>query len=113
ISSIGFSGIAARVAKVHGEAFAGDVLPVGGFYRARSSGETHADHAEAIHLLQSAVQKNSYPLFRKYSQAIDDRPPVTLRHLLDFRSGREPVPLDEVEPVESILTRLVAPGMSL
>src|SRR6185312_9577174 len=113
ISGIGFSGIAARVAKVHGEAFADDTLPVGGFYRARSAGEAHGDRAESIHLLQSAVQKNSYALFKKYSEGIDKQPPVTLRHLLDFRSSIGSIPLSEVEPVGSILTRLVAPGMSL
>ena len=119
ISGIGFSGIAARVAKIHGEAFAGeaaaagDALPVGGFYRARASGEAHGDGAEAIHLLQSAVTKNSYALFKRYSDAVGEQPPAALRQLLDFRSGIEPLAVDDVEPVGSILGRFVTPGMSL
>jgi len=113
ISGIGFEGIAARAAKLHSEALQDDVLPVGGFYRMRASGEAHGDSATLIHLLQSAVQKNSYGLYRKYSEGVDAQAPASLRHLMNFRLPPDPAPLDEVEPVENILTRFVTPGMSL
>ena len=113
ISGMGFSGIAARVAKLHREALEEDVLPVGGFYRARASGEAHGDSAASIHLLQSAVQRNSYSLYKKYSENIDALAPVSLRHLMNFRLPAEPVPLNEVEPAENIFARFITPGMSL
>jgi glutamate synthase (NADPH/NADH) large chain len=113
ISGIGFSGIAARAAKLHREALEDDALPVGGFYRARSSGETHGDAATLIHLLQSAVGRNSYSLYKKYSEGVEAQPPVSLRHLMNFRLPVEPAPLDEVEPAENIFARFVTPGMSL
>jgi glutamate synthase (NADPH/NADH) large chain len=113
ISGIGFSGIAARVARLHRAALEEDVLPVGGFYRARAAGEAHGDSAMLIHLLQSAVQKNSYGLYKKYSEGADSQAPLSLRHLMNFRLPAEPAPLDEVEPAENIFARFVTPGMSL
>ncbi len=113
ISGIGFSGIAARVAKLHREALDDDVLPVGGFYRVRASGEAHGDSATLIHLLQSAVQKNSYGLYKKYSEGVDAQAPVSLRHLMNFQLPAEPAPLNEVEPAENIFARFITPGMSL
>jgi glutamate synthase (NADPH/NADH) large chain len=113
ISGIGFSGIASRVARLHGEAFEGDTLPVGGFYRARSSGEAHGHGADLIHLLQSAVQRNSYGVYKKYSESVDAAPAISLRHLMNFRMPPSAVPLDEVEPAERIFARFVTPGMSL
>jgi len=113
VSGIGFIGIAARAAKQHRDALESDGLAVGGFYRARSSGERHGDGAATIHLLQSAVQKNSHALYKKYAQTMDGGQPLSLRHLLDFRMPAKPLPLDEVEPAESIMARFVTPGMSL
>ena len=116
ISGIGLGGIQKRICRQHAKAFAGDAiaLPIGGLYRYRKGGETHAHSAETIHLLQSAVSQESYQLFRRYSEAIREAPPTSLRHLMDFRPrGRTPVPQEEVESITEVRKRFVTPGMSL
>jgi len=116
ISGIGLSGIARRVLALHRRAWDADVvtLPVGGLYKRRLRGESHAFDGGLIHTLQHAVETDSYTTFKRYSEAVRKQPPVALRDLLDFRSeGRTPVPLEEVESITEIRKRLVAPGISL
>ena len=115
ISGIGLSGIQKKVTDLHAIAFQDEVaaLPIGGFYRFRQGGETHGFEGTLIHLLQEAVGKESYALYRKYSAGLRELPPISLRDLLDFRPGRGPVPIDEVESITEIRKRFVTPGMSL
>jgi glutamate synthase (NADPH/NADH) large chain len=116
ISGIGLSGIQKKVQGLHERAWRTDViaLPVGGFYRYRRSGERHGFDGTQIHMLQEAVAKDAYGLYRKYSEAVRSGPPLNLRDLLDFdRSRVTPVALEEVESITEIRKRLVAPGISL
>ncbi|MDX2074056.1 MAG: glutamate synthase large subunit [Alphaproteobacteria bacterium] len=114
ISGIGLAGIEERVRTCHTLAFSGaKVLPLGGFYRARAREEIHAWEGRLTHLLQSAVTKGSFTLFKQYSKGIQDLPPVSLRDLLDFRSPNAPVDIDTVESITEIRKRFVAPAMSL
>jgi glutamate synthase domain-containing protein 2 len=64
-------------------------------------------------MLQDAVNTESYAKFKKYSEAVRRLPPINLRDLLDFKSDRTPVPIDEVESITELRKRLVAPGISL
>ncbi|HYF07724.1 MAG TPA: glutamate synthase large subunit, partial [Acetobacteraceae bacterium] len=116
ISGIGLSGIARRLLALHRRAWdqAAVTLPVGGLYKLRRGQETHAFDGSLIHVLQKAVETDSYQAFKRYSEAVRRLPPVALRDLLDFRvEGRAPVPLEEVESITEIRKRLVAPGISL
>ncbi|HTW35997.1 MAG TPA: glutamate synthase large subunit, partial [Rhizomicrobium sp.] len=115
ISGIGLSGIAKKAARLHGRAFEEEfaALPIGGFYKSRQGGETHANSAALIHMLQTAVANDSYSTFRKYSEGVWSLPPVSLRHLMNFRAAGAAVPLDEVESITEIRKRFVTPGMSL
>ena len=116
ISGIGLPGIAHKILELHEAAWQGDViaLPVGGLYRVRRSGETHAFEGDMVHVLQTAVATDSYTLYRKYADAVHSQPPVALRDLLDFRTeGRAPIPVDDVESITEIRKRLLAPGISL
>ena len=116
ISGIGLSGIARRVLALHKRAWdeAAVTLPVGGLYKRRLSGEAHAFDGGLIHMLQKAVETDSYQTFRRYSEAVRKLPPVALRDLLDFRDeGRTPVAIEEVESITEIRKRLIAPGISL
>ncbi|MGO8712348.1 MAG: glutamate synthase large subunit [Rhizomicrobium sp.] len=115
ISGIGLSGIATKVARLHSRAFDEEVttLPIGGFYKARQGSETHAHSASLIHLLQSSVASDSYTTFKKYSEGVWALPPVSLRHLMNFRPGGAAVSIDEVESITEIRKRFVTPGMSL
>ncbi|HEY1710055.1 MAG TPA: glutamate synthase large subunit [Rhizomicrobium sp.] len=115
ISGIGLPGIAHKIARLHARAFDEDttVLPIGGFYKARHRGETHAHEANLIHKLQTAVATDSYGVFRDYSKGVRSLPPVSLRHLMDFRSNNQPIALEDVESITEIRKRFVTPGMSL
>ena len=88
-------------------------LPIGGFYRYRHGGETHAYSAQLMHLLQSAVATDSYSTYLQFSRGVRDMPPVYLRDLLEFNFPAEGVPVDKVEAITEIRKRFVTPGMSL
>ncbi|MGB0900965.1 glutamate synthase large subunit [Halocynthiibacter sp.] len=115
ISGIGITGIQRKLEQVHSRAFfsGSNVLPVGGFYKSRKSGETHAWEAQSMHLLQTACNDASFELWKKYSAKIRSLPPIHLRDLLDVKPMGAPVPIDEVESITSIRQRFVTPGMSL
>ena len=115
ISGIGLGGIQLKVAQKHRQAFDGDIvaLPVGGLYRYRRGGETHAFQGPAIHLLQSACESDSYATYKRYLDEVHKQPPVAIRDLLDFRPVQHAVSVDEVESITEIRKRLVSPGISL
>jgi glutamate synthase (NADPH/NADH) large chain len=89
------------------------VLPIGGFYKARRTGEKHAWEAQTMHMLQSACDRASYDMWKQYSAAMRANPPIHLRDLLDIKALGKPVPIEEVESITSIRKRFVTPGMSL
>jgi glutamate synthase (NADPH/NADH) large chain len=115
ISGIGLAGIQAKVRGLHERAWRADAvaLPVGGFYKVRRSGEAHAFDGTLIHLLQEAVAKDAYGLFKRYSAAVHSGPPIHLRDLLDFAPRGAKTPIEDVESITEIRKRLVSPGISL
>jgi len=115
ISGIGVSGIQKKLIEIHAKGWRGsaDVLPIGGFYKHRRSGETHAWEAQGMHMLQAACDRASYEMWKQYSKKMRSAPPIHLRDLLDVKPLGKPVPLDEVESITSIRKRFVTPGMSL
>jgi len=93
----------------------GRVLDTGGVYQWRDGGEYHLFNPRTVHSLQSACRNNDYNAFKDYSQAVNDQSKkhCTLRGLLDLRIGARPsVPIDEVEPLESLLKRFKSGAMS-
>ncbi len=115
ISGIGLKGLAKKAQDLHDKAwdYPNGTLPIGGLYRVRASGELHALEANQIHMMQHAVNTGSYPMFKKYSQSLEGRAPIQVRDLLDFRPSTKPIPLEEVESINSIRKLFLTPGMSL
>ena len=99
ISGIGLAGIQMKVEEVHAKGWLGgtDVLPIGGFYKARRSGEKHAWEAQTMHMLQSACDRASFDIWKQYSAAMRSNPPIHIRDLLDIKTLGKPVPIEEVE----------------
>ncbi|MBX2865754.1 MAG: glutamate synthase large subunit [Leptolyngbyaceae cyanobacterium MAG.088] len=101
----------------HGHGFAerGDipVLDVGGDYQWRKDGEAHLFNPDTIHTLQQAVRSGDYDIYRHYANLVNDQSKqhFTLRGLLDFKD-RQPISIDEVEPVEAITRRFKTGAMS-
>jgi glutamate synthase (ferredoxin) len=119
IGGIGIDVVAREVLMRHHAAFAGRdaetaVLDAGGQYQWRADGEYHLFNPESIHRLQKAVRTGSYSIYKSYAQIINDQSKnhCTLRGLLDFKSNGDPVPLSEVESVESLLKRFKTGAMS-
>ena len=115
ISGEGYASLHYSAVVRHEQAFDEVVarLPVGGFYRQRTGGETHAYSAQLMHLLQSAVATDSYTQYLQFSRGVADLPPVYLRDLLQFNYPAEGVAIDQVEAITEIRKRFVTPGMSL
>ena len=115
ISGIGLTGITNKVLAMHARAMgpAEPPLSIGGFYRYRRSGETHALEGRLIHQLQHAVATDSYQAYRRYAEMVYGQEPIAIRDLLDFNRVLPPVPVEEVESITEIRKRFVTPGMSL
>ncbi len=88
-------------------------LPIGGFYRQRSGEEVHAWSADGMHALQTACATGNEKQWRRFVDVVENQHPIYLRDLLGIDEADEPLPLDQVEPVEKIRTRFLTPGMSL
>ena len=92
-----------------------DQLPSLGLTKWRPvGGEEHLIDPKTVYLLRHACVEGDYDEFKEYSEYTHRRGrAVTLRDLMDFDyAGRTPVPLEEVEPVESIMTRFNTGAMS-
>jgi len=115
ISGEGYASLHLNAKLRHDTAFDDDIvtLPIGGFYRQRADGETHAYSAQLMHLLQTAVATDSYSSYLQFSRGVADLPPVYLRDLLQFNFPSEGVAIDQVEAITEIRKRFVTPGMSL
>jgi glutamate synthase (ferredoxin) len=119
IEGIGIDGIAAEVRERHVRAFPdrplpSDTLDPGGQYQYRRNGEYHLFNPLTIHKLQAACRTGDYATFKEYSTLINDqsRNLCTLRGLMNLKSDRQPVPIEEVEPIEAILKRFKTGAMS-
>src|SRR6059036_3223921 len=69
---------------------------------------------DSIHRLQYSTRTNNYKIFREYSELINSASATlcTLRGMMDLKFADKPIPLDEVEPAESIMKRFATGAMS-
>ncbi|GAA5152887.1 glutamate synthase large subunit [Nocardioides marinquilinus] len=125
LGGIGLDVIAEEVSRRHATAYPrGGVLPahreleVGGEYQWRRDGEPHLFNPETVFRLQHSTRTQRYDVFKQYTQAVDEQSAelMTLRGLFRFKgahvTGREPVPIEEVEPVSAIVKRFSTGAMS-
>ena len=87
-------------------------LPSVGRHKMRSQGEEHRYNPQTIHLLQQSTRTGDYQMFRQYTAQVDQENFGTLRSLMEFNYPEQGVPLEEVESVESIVTRFKTGAMS-
>ncbi|MFD4138001.1 glutamate synthase large subunit [Streptomyces sp. NPDC058572] len=109
--------VAARHAKAYpasGIASAHRALDIGGEYQWRREGEPHLFDPETVFRLQHATRNRRYDIFKKYTDRVNEQSErlMTLRGLFGFKSGREPISIDEVEPVSEIVKRFSTGAMS-
>src|SRR5690606_6270439 len=89
-------------------------LSWGGQYQWRRDGEFHLFNPETVFKLQHATRTGQFQIFREYTRAVDEQSQrmATLRGLFEFKSDRQPIPIEEVEPAEAIFHRFATGAMS-
>ena len=89
-------------------------LEPGGEYQWRRDGEYHLFNPETVFKLQHATQTGQWKVFKEYSALVDNQSKnlATLRGLMDLKYAAQPIPIDEVEPMETILMRFATGAMS-
>ncbi len=122
LGGIGFDVISDEVADRHKRAFPADgvrpahrTLQVGGEYHWRREGDPHLFNPQTVFKLQHSTRSGKYEIFKEYTEAVDDQSTrlMTLRGLFDFKPGaRQPVPIEEVEPVSEIVKRFATGAIS-
>ncbi|HEY8725709.1 MAG TPA: glutamate synthase large subunit [Gaiellaceae bacterium] len=98
-----------------------------GYFKFRKGGEPHetspdvlealqaaarSDDMGAAHALRSAVRTNGWERYSDFAELVNGREPMEVRDLLELRAAAQPIPLEEVEPAESIVQRFSSGGMS-
>jgi len=121
IDGVGIAVIADEVAQRHADAYpisgqppAHRRLNVGGEYQWRREGEEHLFDPETVFKLQHSTRTRQYAVFNEYTERVNNQAKrlMTLRGLLDIKSDRPPVPIEEVEHVRDIVKRFNTGAMS-
>jgi glutamate synthase (NADPH/NADH) large chain len=119
VSGIGLEVIAEEVRRRHEDAFperpvGTPELDWGGEYQWRRDGEHHMVNPDMIARLQHSTRSGDYRAFKEYARICDDQSKqhATLRGLMELKAEGPGVPIDEVEPVETILKRFATGAMS-
>ena len=119
LGGIGYGVLAREVIERHSRAYPRVENPhrrleVGGEYHWRREGEAHLFNPVTVYKLQHSTRTGRYDLFKEYSRLVDDQSErlMTLRGLFRLRPDRPPVPIEEVELVESIVKRFSTGAMS-
>lgn len=115
IGGIGLETIARDAIAMHDAGFAKtvctDFLPNHGLFHYRKDGIKHAWNPETISTLQLATRMGSYKKYKEFTRLVDEKDsPIFIRDFLDFK--RNPIDIDKVEPVESIVKHFVIGAMS-
>ncbi len=120
IGGIGLERIARDAIMLHDKAFATGndatslaeaFLPNQGQFHWRKDGIRHAWNPETISTLQQATRTGNYAKYKEFAHLVDDKDkPIFIRDFLGFK--KNPIPVDEVEPVEAIVKHFVSGAMS-
>ncbi|MFY0688631.1 MAG: glutamate synthase large subunit [Cyclobacteriaceae bacterium] len=89
------------------------LLEAGGIFQWKQKGEKHLLNPETISLLQKASRLNDYDIFKQFSKAVHSEQTeiINIRDLFEFKA-RQPVPIEDVEPISGILKRFATGAMS-
>jgi len=119
VGGVGVGVVAKEVRMRHEKAYSerptnGHVLEAGGQYQWRREGEHHLFNPETIHRLQYSCRTSNYKVFQEYSDLVNNQSKRlnTLRGLMDLKFSEKPVPIEEVESVESLVKRFKTGAMS-
>ena len=121
LGGVGLDVLAQEVSKRHDVAYpftgispAHRQLAIGGEYQWRREGEPHLFDPETVFKLQHSTRTGQMDVFRSYTEKVNEQSKrlMTLRGLFELSKGRKPISIDEVEPIENILSRFNTGAMS-
>ena len=117
IGGVGLKHLAADAVKLHDEAFRpvemNEFLPNNGLFSYRKDGILHAWNPETIATLQIATRTGNYNKYKEFTKLVDFKAkPIFIRDFFDYKRAATPIPIEEVEPVESIVKHFVTGAMS-
>ena len=113
IGGIGLKEIARDAIRLHEQAKEQAMLQNQGQFAWRKDGIKHAWNPETIAQLQLATRQGNYEKFKQWSAIVDQKgSPIFIRDFFGFKKAAKPTPIDEVEPVESIVKHFVTGAMS-
>ncbi len=117
IGGIGLKHIALDAIKLHEEAFGKEnknvLLPNNGLFAYRKDGIPHAWTPEVIATLQIATRTGDYKKYKDYTRLVDFKEkPIFIRDFFDYKKAAKPIPVEQVESVESIVKHFVTGAMS-
>ena len=121
LGGVGLDVLAQEVSKRHDVAYpftgispAHRQLAIGGEYQWRREGEPHLFDPETVFKLQHSTRTGQMDVFRSYTEKVNEQSKrlMTLRGLFELSKNRKPISIDEVEPIENILSRFNTGAMS-
>lgn len=119
VGGITIKGIEKQVDELHSQAFdplglANDLtLDSTGHHKMRSGADEHLYNPATIHMLQESTKRGDYEMFKQYTELVNDENSIkNLRGLMDFNYPKKGISIDEVESVDSIVTRFKTGAMS-
>ncbi len=113
IGGVGLKEIARDAIRLHEAAKEQAMLQNHGLFAWRKDGIRHAWNPETIAKLQLATRQGNYDKFKDWAKIVDEKEsPIFIRDFLGFKKAAKPTPIDEVEPVESIVKHFVTGAMS-
>ena len=112
IGGIGLKEIARDAIRLHDETYLSPLKNQGQFSW-RKDGIKHAWNPETIYRLQIATRTGDYAKFKEWEKIVDEKEsPIFIRDFFGWKKAGKPTPIDEVEPVESIVRHFVTGAMS-
>ena len=113
IGGVGLKEIARDAIALHEAAKEQTLLQNQGQFAWRKDGIKHAWNPETIAKLQLATRQGNYDKFKDWAKIVDEKEnPIFIRDFFGFKKAAKPTPIDEVEPVESIVKHFVTGAMS-
>jgi glutamate synthase (NADPH/NADH) large chain/glutamate synthase (ferredoxin) len=112
IGGINYDDVGRDVLSRHAQSQEGPMTP-GGWYKFRRDADYHAFAPPVWRALQKAAQSGEDEDYSAYTELVHNRPPTSLRDLLDFNSDRDAIEIDDVEDLDAIAARFQTGAMSL
>jgi len=115
INGVGLDGIAKDYFTFFNMGYGTDFVPIladFGFYKYKKDGEYHEHSPEVLRAIQKATRNGDAEAYKEFSKIVNTRVPSSLRDLLEIKSDRAPIPVEEVESEYEIVKRFTTQAMS-